>query len=124
MKGKPPRVHEICLYEYQRLNGPHARLPLSPLDRRRGVRPSLENLQRHWGWTIRHKLGGGDSLLDIAKEFRRPRKNQPGQYPHITKQTVADAIEFVMDHLPRLEFVADKYQKRISLLKSDKPDLT
>jgi hypothetical protein len=103
--GNPPRVHAPCLYDYQRLNGVHTALPAAPLNKRPGVRPTLENLQRHWAWAIRHRLGG-DSLNDIGKEFC------------IAKRSVADAIDMIMEHLPAPEQVARQYRQRIALIQS------
>jgi hypothetical protein len=97
-KNRPTRFHRECVREYQRehgaeLAGPRnadgtfSALTSKPIKERpwRGPPVQPECLQKHFMWTIHHKLLG-DSLGKIAKDD----DEHPG------RSTVVDGIEFIM----------------------------
>jgi len=116
-KSRPMRFHQKCLWKYQKehgadagprnIDGTFTDLSSKPIEvhPRRGQPVTVESLQKHFTWTIRHKLQE-DALGQIAKANG------------ITKQSVAEGIDFIMHHLPDPEWVPVAIRQRILALRS------
>jgi hypothetical protein len=101
----PSKTHLKCFNEHQRERG-RARW-YEPLTEkaRRGRPPTVENIRKHYTWTIRHFLKG-ESLESIAKDS------------NVSKNAVVDGIGFIKNHLPEPEIVAARYRERLTLLRA------